>query len=95
MAERYAAEAEVTDLANRAVRSVTNARGVPGWMFFWYATFGREVAKLWRSCPEHALDSELAALRLKWTSRSLNPALVAEVEGAVVRALEAAGVKRA
>jgi hypothetical protein len=95
MAARYAEQAEVTEFANRAVRQVTDARGVPGWLRFWYASFGREVMKLWRSCPDRVLAAELTALRLKWTLRGLDPGLVAEVESAVTRALEAAGVKRA
>jgi hypothetical protein len=94
MASRYAEQARITDIANRAAHAVTDAKGTPGWMRFWYASFGRAVMKLWRSCSSHELAGELAALRLKWTLRGLNPSLMAEVESAVTEALAAEGVER-
>ncbi len=91
MAERYAEQAGLNQAVNQAVRQVTDSQGVPSWLRFWYASFGREVMKLLRTCPRGALDNELAAVRLKWTLRKLDPGIMTLVEQAVAAAVAETG----
>jgi len=94
MQERYRLQTEMLGQVDERVAEVTDAAGIALMMRIWYKSFGREVAKVWRTMPSSCRELEYDAVRYKWTARGLDPILLARVKAAVIELLDKSGFPR-
>jgi len=89
MREKYRVQAVMQGLVDHQVGEITDGAGIPVMTRIWYKSFGREVARIWRTMPSSCLELEYDVVRYKWTARGLDPILLVRVKVAVIELLEA------